>query len=435
MTLRTTLRIPLLLLALMTIGCGGPSEVNNCGGSGFAGSGTDFSSNTRRAADVMTSSFWDIQAFKEPPKSEVSDETVEKTPAGEVVVREVKYEVPASGGGKIRVFAHYAYPAAKKGTKLPAIVWVHGGGSIADRGAVIHWASLGYAAIGMDLPGKGGEAREKSRSEGPDMSDPLIFKVTPSPRESYLYLCVNSVCRAISFMRDQKEVDPLRIGVLGYSWGGVITLLANGIDDRIAAACTVYGAGFIHEESFWSGGEFARLSERDKRTWRERFDPSSYLKSQHGKTLFVGATQDIYYPFRSFIRTYQGAECPKSLYVALNKNHELDDAGAETIRRWFDWTLRSGPPLPSVRVKQTKDSFEVSAKGAPVVNVTLATAEPSDYIKAEWKSSNAKSEGGVWKVSPPKSGVASIVIAKDDSGVTVAEPVNVPVPSKAKANK
>ena len=98
----------------------------------------------------------------------------------------------------------------------------------------------------MDLPGKGGPHREKSRSEGPDMTDENIFKVTPSPKNSYLYLSVNAVCRAISVMQAQKEVDASRIGVLGFSWGGVITLLVNGIDSRVTAACTVFGLSLIH---------------------------------------------------------------------------------------------------------------------------------------------------------------------------------------------
>ncbi len=400
---------------------------------GFGDVGAGFAPSSPRTASTVTSSFWDLQALKQPSKASVAGEAVETVDGTEVVVREVTYEVPASGGEKIKAFAYYAFPAPKRNTKLPGLVWVHGGGSIADKPSVLHWASLGYAAIGMDLPGKGGEAREKSRSEGPDMSDKLIFTVTPSSKSSYLYLCVNSVCRAITFLSEQKEVDPTRIGVLGYSWGGVITLLANGIDDRIDAACTVYGAGFIPDESFWSGGEVAKLSSRDKKTWREHFDPASYAKSLHGKTLFVGATQDIYYPLRSFVKTYQAAACSKSLYLALNKNHELDDAGGRDIERWFDWALRSGPALPSLRVKRGKTSVDVTAKGGkPIVGLTVATAESTDFAKASWKTEDVKAPGGTCKLDPPKPAVACVVFARDDSGGASAEVLNLPPPTAGK---
>lgn len=363
-------------------------------------------------------SFWNMSMLKEVPKSEIGEEVT----VGDVIVREITYEVPASDGRPIKVFAYYGYPAAKKNRKLPAIVWVHGGGSIADRNAITRWASLGYAALAMDLPGKGGEARAASRSEGPDMSDSLIFTVAPSPRDSYLYLCVNSVCRAVSFLQSREEVDPERIGVLGYSWGGVITLLANGIDDRIAAACTVYGAGYIYEESFWSHSQYAKLSFKDKKLWREHFDPSSYLKSLHGKTLFVGATLDIYYPLRSFVKTYREAACAKALYIVLNKNHELDEAGEKTIERWFDWALRDGLPLPSVELKKTKAGFELSAKDpSQITGVSLAVTDSTDYTKAEWSSAELKAENGKWKADLPKHTASALVTARDGLGGAIAE--------------
>lgn len=371
-----------------------------------------------RSGESQLESFWDMPTLKKTPKFEIGEEIAD----GDVTVREIKYEVPASDGRPIRIFAYYAYPAVKRNRKLPAIVWVHGGGSIADRNAVLHWASLGYAALAMDLPGKGGEARAKSRSEGPDMSDPLIFTVTPSPRESYLYLCVNSVCRAISFLQSREEVDPARIGVLGYSWGGVITLLANGIDDRIAAACTVYGAGYIFEESFWSHGQYARLSLEEKKLWREYFDPSSYLRSLHGKMLFVGATQDIYYPLCSFVKTYRDAACAKALYIVLNKNHELDETGEKTIERWFDWALRSGLTLPSIELKKANAGFELSTKDtSKIAGVSLAVTDSTDYTRAEWRSAELKFENGKWKADLPKHAASALVTVRDEFGGAVAE--------------
>lgn len=404
--------------------------MNSLSSGGYESFGSDFAS-SQKTSNKVTSSFWDVQALRAAPKCEVVGESVEKTAGGDVVVRELKYEAPAVGGDRLRIFAYYAFPAARGEAKLPGMVWVHGGASTADKPSIVHWASLGYAVIGMDLPGKGGEARERSRSEGPDMSDKLIFTVRPSPKESYLYLCVNAVCAGISALQAQKEVDRTRIGIVGYSWGGVITLLANAIDDRITAACTVYGAGHIPDESFWAGGDVAQLSDRDRKTWREHFDPSSYSKSLHGKTLFVGATQDIYYPLRSFVKTYQAAVCAKTLYLALNRNHELDEAGTGDVERWFDWALRSGPGLPSVRVKRGKGSIEVTAKGdKPVVSLSVATADGVDYAKASWKMVDAKGSGGSWRLDPPKADEPCVIIARDDSGAAATEVLNLPAAVK-----
>lgn len=397
------------------------------GSGGFGDAGGSLAAPGRTAANQTASSFWDIGALKMAPKAEVVGESVEKTQGGDVALKEIRYESPAQAGKTLSIFAYYAYPIAKRNTRLPAIVWVHGGGSTASKEAVLKWASLGYVSIAMDLPGKGGEAREGSRSEGPDMSDALIFKVSPSPRESYLYLCVNAVCRAISFLGEQREVDRSRIGVLGYSWGGVITLLANGIDDRVSAACTVFGAGHIPDESIWVQGQLSSLSAKDKKLWRDYFDPSSYLASQHGKTLFASATGDIYFPLRSFVKTYNGAACEKAMCLTLDKNHELDETCSRNIERWFDYALKSGSPFPRLKTKRERDTIKVWAHGArPAVGVSLATTTADDFAGATWDSTSLEERDEVWTAPAPKPGAASFVTVIDDNGVLVAGDVILP---------
>jgi len=227
-------------------------------------------------------------------------------------------------------------------------------------------------------------------------------------------------------------VDAGRIGVVGYSWGGVITLLVNGIDDRVAAACDVFGAGYIPDDSIWVTGQLSKVSARDKRVWRDYYDPSNYLKSQHGRTLFVGATADHYYPLRSFIKTYGAAECDKALCLALNKDHELDETASASIGRWFDWALKSGPALPKIRVKQDRDVLKVSGKGRnPLVEVSLALAEGSDFTKADFKLTSEKGKDGTWRITPPKTDAAYFLVARDDRGAVIVDEVHLP-PAEAK---
>ena len=414
-----------MLVPIALIGCGGPTDLG--GSRSFATGGDTQFASSKAATNRTIEAFWNVQALKSAPKAETLGESTEKVGDVEVTLSEVLYESPAAQGGPIRVFAYYGVPVSKKGGKLPAIVLVHGGGGLADRNWVLDWASRGYAALAMDLPGKGGPGREKSRSEGPDMIDDNIFKVSPSPRESYLYAAVNAVCRAVSFLSERKEVDRSRIGVAGFSWGGVITLLANGIDDRIAAACTVFGAGFIPDESCWVQGALKKLSQHEKKVWRENFDPSSYLGSLHARMLFVEATQDAYYPLRSFMRTYEGARCEKSLCLVLNKNHEWDEPTYANIRRWFDWALKSGPPLPSVRVKRTGRDIQVTVKGAEKgLAVMLAGADSTDYGKAVWTTTEMTGKDGVWRAEAPAASKPSFVLVRDKDGGCVAASVQLP---------
>lgn len=409
------------VIIVLMIGCGGPSSMNTSQTDSIDSFGS-----SPKAPKTLTS-FWNLAKLKETPNSEVVSESVEKTSTGDVIVQEVKYESPASGDDSIRIFAYYAYPAAKKDGKIPAMVWVHGGACVGRREEAVAWASRGYAAISMDLPGKGGPYRVSSRSEGPDFTDPAIFNVSPTPKESYLYLCVNAVSRAISFMSAQKQVDPRRIGVLGYSWGGVLTLLTNGVDDRVSAACSVFGAGYIPDESYWVTEQLTQLTKTQKQSWREHFDPSVYLAHQHGKTLFVTATNDQFFPIRSFVKTYENATCGKAMVLAPNKNHELDEAATADIARWFDWALRSGSELPQIIAKHKNGKLQITAQGpSPIVSVSLLTADSTNSKEAKWSETELKREGEVWIGSLPPKETRCFVVAKDESGATAADVVNMP---------
>lgn len=422
-----------VVICIFLAGCGGPAglgtQSDDIGGFGGFGSSMDMAKKT--TASPLAASFWDMDKLRAEPKIEVASESTEKSSTGDVICREVYYETPGSSGKMLRIFAYYAYPASKKGSKLPAIIIVHGGTGRADKTQVVEWASRGYAALSMDLPGKGPK-REASRSEGPDMADDVIFKVSPSPKDSFLYAAVNSVCSAVSALTASKEVDPARIGVVGTSWGGVITLIANGIDNRITAACSVWGAGYITEESCWlANGNLKPLSKRQIQTWKEHFDPSSYLTSQYGKTLFVGATQDGYYPLRSFLKTYEKANCVKALCLEPNLNHDMDDAGRGDIVKWFDWTLRSGPAFPTIKLAQAGDKLKISATGArPITAVSLLTADGVDYQKATWKPTELTGKDGAWLADSPKPTVPYFITARDDTGALVAAEVHLPTVKK-----
>jgi len=419
----------LIAACIVIAGCGGSNNLGMNSTGNFGDTDNPFAS-TRQpiATNSVISSFWEIEKLKTAPRVEVTKDSTEHTSTGDVKVQELYYDSPALEGKMLKIFAYYAFPLFKTGVRLPAIIIVHGGTGLASKEQCIEWASKGYAALSMDLPGKG-HGRDNSRSEGPSMDDDVIFSVKPSPKSSYLYPAVNSVCRAVSVLSNCKEVDSTRIGVMGSSWGGTITLIANGIDSRISAACTIYGAGFITEDSCWlKNGNLKALGKSGVKVWKQYYDPSSYLASQHGKTLFVGATQDLYYPLKSLLRTYNGAGCIKALCLIPNKSHALDDAASGTITKWFDWAIRSGPELPSIKLAKAAGKLTVTAKGArPVTAVDLVTADGTDFSKATWKSTELKAKDGTWAIEPPAQDVPYYITARDDNGALLASEVHLPL--------
>ena len=155
-------------------------------------------------------------------------------------------------GKPTRVFACYATPGTLSGdpTKdknLPGIVLVHGGGGKAFPRWAELWASRGYAAIAMDLSGSG-KPHQPRTDAGPRQQDDVIFRTDAPATDQWSYHAVAAVIRAHSLLLSFPEVDAERTAITGISWGGYLTCIVAGLDDRFKAAIPVYGCGFIRQQ-------------------------------------------------------------------------------------------------------------------------------------------------------------------------------------------
>ena len=110
--------------------------------------------------------------------------------------------------------------------KLPGIVLCHGYGGLRfqllpDFGRI--FADAGHAVLSMDYRGFGG-------SEGPK------WRLMPMEQ-------VADIRNAITFLQQQAEVDPERIGLWGTSNGGAHIAYVAGVDERVKAAVGQVGYG------------------------------------------------------------------------------------------------------------------------------------------------------------------------------------------------
>ena len=62
-----------------------------------------------------------------------------------------------------------------------------------------------------------------------------------------MYHAVADTVLANSLLRSLPGVDADKVGIMGISWGGVITSTVIGIDDRFAFAIPTYGCGDLSE--------------------------------------------------------------------------------------------------------------------------------------------------------------------------------------------
>lgn len=129
-------------------------------------------------------------------------------------------------------------PADDK-TKRPAVLVLHGtGGSKEGNKALLtELAERGFVALAID--GRYHGERVPGGAKSTKEYNEAIFRAyqTPEPRPHPLYFdTVWDVLRAVDFLQRHPAVDGKRIGVVGFSKGGIETWLAAAADERIQVA-------------------------------------------------------------------------------------------------------------------------------------------------------------------------------------------------------
>ncbi|WP_165767948.1 acetylxylan esterase [Virgibacillus indicus] len=140
------------------------------------------------------------------------------------------YELTYHGFDETPIHAHYILPK-EHNEKLPCLLFFHGYSmSKHSVSNYMQWLIQGYAVIAVDCRGQG-----KSGDFSSYTSDSLGTWVTKGilDKEEYYYRKVyTDGVRAIDFACSRPEIDPDRIGVIGGSMGGGITLAVAALDDR-----------------------------------------------------------------------------------------------------------------------------------------------------------------------------------------------------------
>jgi dienelactone hydrolase len=171
----------------------------------------------------------------------------------------------------------------------------------------------------------------------------------------------------VSLLAGLPEVDAGRIGVTGISWGGYLTCIVAGLDDRPKVAVPVYGCGFLHQNSAWLP-TLQKMPEARRKAWMGHFDPSRYVGRAAMPVLFVNGTNDFAYPLDSSQQTYRLVK-DRQLGVKVNLPHSHPAGWAPVeISLFVDQHLRGGSPLARVEaMKRDGKKVEVRVRSAVVI--------------------------------------------------------------------
>ena len=212
-------------------------------------------------------------------------------------IKAMVFESVSYKGAKTKVFAYFGIPEnASAESKVPGVVLVHGGGGTAFPEWVQQWVNAGYAAIAFDTEGR----VNVNGSSAWDAQSTVVEEVPGGPsndnlatsfreiNEQWIYFAVSAAMKANSFLRRDPRIDADKVGITGISWGGVITSLAMGADERFCFAVPVYCNGYFTEGNMQTLMNGYYSNEKTAALW----EPANYYDRVKAKVLFLNSDHD-----------------------------------------------------------------------------------------------------------------------------------------------
>jgi dienelactone hydrolase len=312
-------------------------------------------------------------------------------------VRALFYEGPVWRGQPTRLFAWYGAPAVKPGHRVPAMVLVHGGGGTAFARWVRLWVERGYAALAMDTGGcipVGGWAKWQRHLFAGPFPHQAVWDVESAPEDHWPWYAVAAVTRGHSLLRSFPEVDAERIGLVGISWGGHLACLLAGLDPRYRCATSVYGCGFLGENSVFAETTFREQPPERTARWLAGFDPKHYLPSVAVPMLWVTGTNDFAFPLDSLQRSYRLPPGPRTLAIRVRMEHGHQQGEApEDMRVYADAVMKGGSPVPrfTAQGRDERRAWATFEAAAPIEKAELAyTADAGRWQDRRWAVAPAR---------------------------------------------
>lgn len=242
-------------------------------------------------------------------------------------LRAIYFDALAWKGRETKVFAWIGLPE-ETGEKVPGVVLVHGGGGTAFKNWVKEWNQRGFAAIAIAVEGQtdrrlkeadGGAVTatgwERHEWAGPERRG--IYHDSGEPiRDQWMYHAVAGSILANSLLRSLPQVDAGQVGIMGVSWGGVITSTVIGLDERFAFAVPTYGCGGLATAENQYGRSLG-----NNRIYRQVWDPVLRLQRAKMPTLWFSWPEDEHFPMDCFAASYGQLPGPHMVSLVPGMGH------------------------------------------------------------------------------------------------------------------
>ena len=240
-------------------------------------------------------------------------------------------------------------PSYEAGKRYPALVWIHGGPTMQDDHALLFdlyplqverqfFAGHGYVVLAINYRGSSGRGAEFTRSILADWGNKEVA----------------DVLAGVDYAVRIGIADPERLGIGGWSYGGILTDCTIATDTRFKAA--ISGAGSALQLSMYGSDQYIRQYEQEiglpwkaMDAWIRVSYPFFRADRIKTPTMFIGGEKDFNVPIIGSEQMYQALRTlgiPTQLVIYPGQYHLLTRPSyiherLERYLAWFDKYLKS----------------------------------------------------------------------------------------------
>jgi cephalosporin-C deacetylase len=303
----------------------------------------DYAGRNPRPADF--DAYWD-EALRELAATDPDPLLV---PSTRLAVRSAEcFDLWFTGVGGARVYAQYLRPRVRT-ERCPAVLQFHGyAGHAGDWAGKLAYTSEGFCIAAMDCRGQGGRSEDPGGVKGTTLRGHIVRGLDdPDPRKlafRQIFLDTAQLARVVAAL---PEVDPGRLGAMGGSQGGGLTLACAALVPGLKRAAPVFPV-LCDYQRVWEM-DLAKDAYDELRYYFRSFDPLhageeaafkrlGYVDCQHlaprirAEVLMFTGLMDTICPPSSQFAAYNKIESPKRMIIYPDFTHEnLPGCSDETL--------------------------------------------------------------------------------------------------------
>ena len=261
--------------------------------------------------------YWD----KALQQMEAIDPQVELIPSAFQADNAECFDLYFTGVGGARVHVKYARPRNRK-APAPAVLMFHGySANAGDWLSKLSYVGDGFCVAAMDCRGQGGLSEDNGAIKGPTLRGHIIRGLLDSPENLFYRSVFLDAAQLAKIVMGFEEVDENRVGAMGGSQGGALSLVCAALMPSIKLVAANY--------PFLS--DYKRVWHMDKvltaytelREFFIRFDPTHEREDEHFYRLGYIDIQNLTKRIQAEVLMFTGLQdetCPpSSQFAAYNK--------------------------------------------------------------------------------------------------------------------